>query len=306
MAALPGQRSVVIVSNGFLTETLKFEIDEIVDRALRSNVIVNAMDARGLYTDATTTDASQASFVTTNRMDVVGKKHMMLINSAIQQTNGLRTLAGDTGGVFFANSNDFDAGFQRAAALPNSYYVMAFSPQNLKLDGSFHAIKVKLLSPTDLNLQSRRGYYAPRKPEDPMVQAKEEIQEAIFSQDEMSELPMEVHTQYFMKTESDAQLAVLTRLDLRQVHFRKAEDRNLDNLTFVTAVFDRDGHLVSGQEKLLLLRLRDESLAKFLQSGISVKLNFDVKPGTYLVRAVVRDSEGGQISGLNRTVEIPY
>jgi hypothetical protein len=37
-----------------------------------------------------------------------------------------------------------------------------------------------------------------------------------------------------------------------------------------------------------------------------VKLNFDVKPGTYLVRAVVRDSEGGQISGLNRTVEIPY
>jgi hypothetical protein len=109
-----------------------------------------------------------------------------------------------------------------------------------------------------------------------------------------------------MKTETDAQLAVLTRLDLHQVHFRKAEDRNLDDLTFVTAVFDRDGHLVSGQQKKLLLRLRDENLSRFLQSGISVKLNFDVKPGTYLVRAVVRDSEGGQISSINRTVEIPY
>lgn len=39
---------------------------------------------------------------------------------------------------------------------------------------------------------------------------------------------------------------------------------------------------------------------------ITMKTLFDVKPGTYLVRAVVRGSESGQISGLNRTVEIPY
>jgi hypothetical protein len=37
-----------------------------------------------------------------------------------------------------------------------------------------------------------------------------------------------------------------------------------------------------------------------------MRTNFDVKPGTYLVREVVRDSESGEISGLNRTVEIPY
>lgn len=306
MSALPGQRSLVIVSDGFLTETLKFELDQIIDRALRSNVIINALDARGLYTDATDSDASQATFVTTNRADVAGKKHMMLINSATRQTDGVRDLAIDTGGVFFNNSNDLETGFERAAALPNAYYILTFSPQNLKLDGSFHALKVKLVTQTDLNLQSRRGYYAPKKPNDPTLQEKQEIEEAVFSQDEMRELPLEVHTQFFMKTETDAQLAVLTRLDLHQVHFRKAEDRNLDDLTFVTAVFDRDGHLVSGQQKKLLLRLRDENLSRFLQSGISVKLNFDVKPGTYLVRAVVRDSEGGQISSINRTVEIPY
>jgi VWFA-related protein len=306
MSALPGQRSLVVVSDGFLTETLHYELDQIIDRALRSNVIINALDARGLYTDATTSDASQGSFVNTRSASVAGNKHMMLINSAILQTDGIRGLALDTGGVFFNNSNDLETGFERAAALPNAYYVLTFSPQNLKLDGSFHALKVKLVTQTNLNLQARRGYYAPKKPNDPTVQEKEEIEEAVFSQDEMRELPLEVHTQFFMKTETDAQLAVLTRLDLHQVHFRKAEDRNLDNLTFVTAVFDRDGHLVSGQQKLLLLRLRDESLARFMQSGISVKLNFDVKPGTYLVRAVVRDSEGGQISGINRTVEIPY
>jgi hypothetical protein len=305
LAALPGQRSVVIVSAGFLTETLQYELESIIDRALRSNVIVSVLDARGLYTDSTL-DVTERRIATSKRADVWGKKNQMLIDSANRQSDGIRTIALDTGGVFFNNSNDLEAGFRQAATLPQAYYVLAFSPQNLKLDGAFHPLKVKLVPPSSFTLQARRGYYAPRKPADPTVQEKEEIQEALFSQDETHELPMEVHTQFFMKTESDAQLAVLTRLDLRQLHFRKQEDRNFDNLTFVTAVFDRDGHLVSGQEKLLSLKLRDESLARYLQTGITLKLNFDIKPGTYLVRSVVRDSESGQISGLNRTIEIPY
>lgn len=69
MAALPGQRSVVIVSAGFLTENLHFELDTIVDRALRSNVIVSALDARGLYTDATL-DPSVRSIANSLRADV--------------------------------------------------------------------------------------------------------------------------------------------------------------------------------------------------------------------------------------------
>ena len=55
------------------------------------------------------------------------------------------------------------------------------------------------------------------------MQEKEEIQEAVFSQDETHELPIDVHTQFFMKTESDARIAVLTRIDLRPLHFRKED-----------------------------------------------------------------------------------
>jgi hypothetical protein len=122
----------------------------------------------------------------------------------------------------------------------------------------------------------------------------------------MHELPIDVHTQFFMKTESDARIAVLTHLDLRQLHFRKEENRNIDKLTFVTVVFDRDGHEISGQQKSVQLRLLDSSLERYLQTGVTIRTLFDVKPGTYLVRAVVRDTESAQISGMNRTVEIPY
>jgi len=305
LTSLPGQRSMVIVSGGFLTETLRYELSQLSDRALRSGVIINAIDARGLYVDSTL-DASQATIAVTQRGDMIAQKHTMLMVSARLEAEGMRTLALDTGGIFFENSNDLEAGFRKTAGVPETFYDLAFSPQNLKLDGAFHPLQVKLVSHNGLAVQARRGYYAPKKLTDPAAQEKEDIQEAVFSQDETHELPIDVHTQFFMKTESDAQIAVLTRLDLHPLHFRKEENLNLDTLTFVTVVFDRDGHVVSGHQRSLEMRLRDDALEKYLQSGVTVRINFDVKPGTYLVRAIVRDSESGQISGLNRTVEIPY
>ncbi len=306
MTSLPGQRSVVVVSAGFLTETLRFELGQITDRALHGGVVVNALDARGLWTDPATSDASKADFADTLNPVSRGQKNLMIIESAQRQTDGMQSLALDTGGVFFNNNNDLEAGFRKTSGLPEAYYLLAFSPQNLKLDGAFHPIQVKLVGIKNLQVQARKGYYAPRKPVDPNVQEKEEIQEAVFSKDETHELPIDVHTQYFMKDESDARISVLTHIDTRELRFRKQDDRNLDNLTFVTVVFDQDGHEVIGQEKLLELRLRDLSVQKYAQTGITIRTSFDVKPGTYLVRAVVRDSESGEISGLNRTVEIPY
>ena len=77
-------------------------------------------------------------------------------------------------------------------------------------------------------------------------------------------------------------------------------------MTFVTAIFDRDGKYVAGHEKVLEFRLRDTSLGKLQEEGLSVKASFSMKPGTYTVRQVVRDAQGGEMSGLNRVVDIPY
>jgi len=305
MTALPGQRSVVVISEGFLSQTLLFELSQISDRALRSGVIINAIDARGLYTDPTN-DASQGAIANTMNAAYIGQKHLILMQGTERQTEGIESLALDTGGIFFHNSNDLDDGFRRVAAAPESYYVLTFSPQNLKLDGLFHPLRVKLPSYKALTVQARKGYFAPRKPEDAAAQEKEELQDAVYSQEETHELPIDVHTQFFMKNETDARLAVLTSIDVRLLHFRKEDNRNVDNLTFVAVVFDRDGNVVTGEQKALQLRLRDNSLERYQQTGITIRTMLDVHPGTYLVRAVVRDSESGQISGLNRTVEIPY
>jgi VWFA-related protein len=306
MSLLPGQRVVVIVSSGFLTEALHYELDEIIDRALRASVVLNALDARGLYTSAGVVDASQANVANTKQAEVAGRKSQLLNDSARLESSGMQALAQDTGGIFFQNSNDLEEGFRRAAALPDAYYVLTFSPQDLKHDGAFHPLKVKLVSRPGLTLQARQGYYAPRKAEDPAAREKEELQEAVFSQDETPDAPVKVDTQYLMKNPSEAQLTVVEQLDLHQFRFRKQEDFNLDDLTFVTALFDGDGNMVTAQQNILPLRWRDADLEKHLHAGLTTRTHFDVKAGTYRVRAVVRDTESGQVYGLNCTVDIAY
>lgn len=306
ISALPGQRSIVLVSPGFLTLTREARVSQIVDRALRSSVVVNTLDAKGLYAPIPYGDASKRPVIIPDRPDLMGRKSQMIQDSTERAEDVLGELAADTGGVFFHNSNDLDDGFRKVGALPDVYYVLGFSPQNLKTDGRFHSLKVKLLNMGYLSVQARQGYYAPKKSEDASTRAKEEIEEALFSRDELNEIPIDVHTQFFRVSDTDSKLSVVTRVDVNFVHFRKEGDRNRDDLTVITALFDGNGNYVTGKQKSLEMRLRDVSLTKLSHSGINMKTTFDVKPGTYMVRQVVRDDEGGRISGLTRTVEIPF
>jgi VWFA-related protein len=302
MAAMPGQRSMILVSPGFLTTfDHTQEKSEIIDRAIRSNVIISALDARGLYTIVPGGDASQAGTDFTS----TALKSRYQIDSALAQADLLAELAEGTGGTFFHNSNDLDAGMKRVSDAPEYFYMLGFAPQNLKLDGTFHRLKVALKESNKLALQSRRGYYAPRHAADAVETAKREIEEALFSREEIHDIPVELHTQFFKSSDENARLAVLVRVDVKHIRFRKEDGRNRNDLTIVSGLFDRNGNYVTASEKIIEMRLRDDTLESKLGQGINLKTNFDVKPGSYLVRLVVRDAEGQMMSAQNGAVEIP-
>jgi VWFA-related protein len=306
MSVLPGRRSIIYISPGFLDNNVRMQISSIVDRALRDNVVINGLDPRGLYTIIPYGDASKQPVLTPDKPILMGKKQQIIIDGITRYAEVMKIFSHDTGGQYFHNSNDLNEGFRQIGSLETVYYVLAYSPDNLKMDGRFHNISVTLANARGMTVQARRGYFAPSQSDDPAKRVKEEIQQVVFSHEEMNELPVEVHTQFFKVSDTDARLSVLARLDIRLLHFRKEEGRNLNLLTFVTAIFDRDGKFIAAREKLLDLHLHDGSLDELLKTGLTTKTSFDIKPGTYLVRQVVRDAEGGQMSSLNRTVEIPY
>jgi VWFA-related protein len=305
MAALPGQRTLVLVSPGFIMLTAEMQVSQLIDLAVRSNVVVNALDAKGLYAPVLLGDASKHPTLPVRNMLLVGNKARLDLERINTLADVMRELAGDTGGIFVTNSNDLDQGFRKVGALPEISYTLAFSPQNMKFNGDFHKIKVTLASKAKLAIQARKGYFAPEKPTDPTAQEKEEIEQAIFSQAEVRELPVDIQTQFFKVSDTQARLAVLTHLDLGLLRFRKENGRNMNTVTLVTVLFDRNGKYLDGKSKRVEFRMLDPTYEKLSAKGITSKTSFDVTPGTYVIRLVIRDSEGAQLSALNKSVEIP-
>jgi VWFA-related protein len=306
MAGLPGQQTIVLVSPGFLTVNQLTEVNDLVDLALRQNMVVSTLDARGLYALTPLGDASDRPLVIAGRPDLESSKVYSRAESAERDADVLESLAYQTGGVYFHNNNDLNEGFRLTGAFPEAFYVLAFAPQDLKLDGRLHTLKVSLAAnPDHYTVQARRGYFAPSKLEDTTTLAKEELEQMIFSQDEPQTIPLQVHTQFFEGQAGDAKISVLAHLDLSGLRFRKAEGRNLENVTVVTALFDRQGNYVTGEQKEIQFRLLDATLERLNRTGLSMKSSLPAKSGTYLVREVVQESEGGEMSASNSQVEIP-
>ena len=213
--------------------------------------------------------------------------------------------ASATGGRFFRGNNDMALGLDRLAGIPDYLYVLTFAPQNLKFDGHYHSLKVSLPNRKGLSVEARRGYYAPNHELSPAEQAKDEIQAAFFSTEEIRDLPASMETQFLKTGAHEATVNVVARVEVKQLRYKQEDGRNRNDVTIVCGLFDQDGNYVTGQQKVLEMRLRDETLAGRLASGIAVKSSLKTAPGKYIVRMVIRDSEGRALTALARALEIP-
>ena len=288
-----------MASPGFvLPDEHRVSLNDLFDRAIRARITINTLDVRGLYTPPGIADASQPGRTSST---------LRQYDELEAQADGdlLSEFARASGGTFFHNDNDLREGLDQLASRPEFVYVLGFSPDNLKYDGSYHTLRVKLKNNAKMTIEARLGYWAPKHATDPAEEAREDIKDAVFSREEMRGVPARVRTEFFKKSEFQAELTVETHVDLNGLKFRKADDRNRDNLTVVTGLFDENGHYVKGTERTMDLRLRDQTLESARSSGMNVKESFDVAPGRYLVRVVVRDSEGRSITAQNAGVEIP-
>jgi VWFA-related protein len=301
MSALPGAKSILLVSQGFLVlPDLLQEEAAVMDRAIRANIIVNSLNARGLFTVD-----PDASTKLRGGEELLNNKSAYIRESQLRNENVLAELANGTGGGYFHNNNDLGLGFRRLASPPEFVYILGFSPRSDKLDGSYHTLRIALKNSKDLTLQARQGYFAPSHAADAQEEARSEIQDALFSRDELSGIPIDLQLQFVSLSDTSARLAVLAHLDLKQLHFEKTEGRNDNVLTVTSALFDANGNYISAIQKTIDMRLSDQTLENVQSSGMNVRINFDVPPGSYVVRLVVRDTQGHTMAARNGALEIP-
>jgi VWFA-related protein len=156
MGELPGERILIFVSPGFsaVSEQAILDKSKLMDIAARANVTINALDARGLY--STSMDArgrDQGS----GRMTQMTSLYR---TESIRQNEDVLAELAD-GRTFFHNRNDLQAGLNLLSQAPDFLYLLEFSPEQVKQDGTFHYLRVKI-DRHHLELKARRGYFVPK------------------------------------------------------------------------------------------------------------------------------------------------
>lgn len=303
ISVLPGQRDVVLISPGFLTTNYGDELSDVVDQAIHLNVVVNTLDPRGLDAPLPGGDLGlepvrhspiEAATVDTFRTTDETYEKGLLVE-----------IADATGGRSFINNNDFNAGMRALAATPDVYYLLTYSPHDLRANGQYHHLKVALIAKKNLTVEARRGFYAPPRNETVAQAAQRAIEDAVFSQDEQRDLPVDVQTRIENIATGGKQLDIYADMDIAQLHFEKVNGANQEALTLVAALFDSNGNYVDGTQKIVTFNVKDATLAQFSKTGGSSEITLSVKPGVYFLRFVARDSNDKHMSAQNVTVDVP-
>ena len=157
MAKLPGQHLMVLVSSGFLPieQAARSAESKLMNLAAECNVTINALNARGLYVSSLT--ASQN--IRNRDPEQVGDYQQREMTIA---ENAMGELADATGGTFFHNNNDLEAGFQSLLKSPETVYLLELSLDKVKHDGAWHRLTIKVDRP-EVRVQARKGYAAPTR-----------------------------------------------------------------------------------------------------------------------------------------------
>lgn len=156
MAKLPGQHNMILVSSGFLPidQEARYEESALMNLAADSNVMIGALDARGLYPTSVTADD-----------DTRGRDPGLVANYQDSEMraaeNGMGELAYATGGDFFHNNNDLESGLMALLNAPETVYVLEFATDGVKANGAYHQLKVSV-DRADVQVQARKGYIAPQ------------------------------------------------------------------------------------------------------------------------------------------------
>lgn len=318
LAKKDGRRMMVMASAGFFARStpVKRAQDKVIDTALHAGVVINSLDTKGLSVNILGGDpadgppivlgaqSASGGAAPASRPDLDAYADMLANDTREVSNDPLAFLADGTGGKFFHNNNDLGRGVREMTAVPEVSYVMGISPENLKSDGEYHTLKVKLTNRANLSVSARPGYFAPTKGKSAPAEKYAKLNRAVLAQDSTVEIPAEVTAVQGTLGSGETAIKVTVHVDVRGIPFKKQNGRHEERLIFITALFDLQGKFLTGAEGVMDFALRDASLPGVLNAGVTAKLNLQAPPGQYRLRQVVQEVANGKVTSMSRPVEI--
>jgi VWFA-related protein len=269
--------------------------------AVKANVSIYPVDIRGLQAFPPGGEAQNASLHGQSAYNGAAVLNDLNSNAASQDT--LSTLASDTGGKAFFDSNDFGAVFSQVQKDSSAYYVLGFTSSNAQKDGRFRRLKVQL-NRQDLKLDYRSGYYAGRDFEHlNRADREQQIQDELASELSQTDVAVYAGAAYFRQDDSHYYLSVSLVIPGTQIPFVLEKDK--DNATIdVIGEVRADGKFAVGHQRDTV-KLALDSAQQVRRKNVQYNTGFLLAPGSYHLKFVVRENQTGRMGSFETDVQIP-
>ena len=259
------------------------------------------MDSRGLEAQPPGGSAQAASLRGTAMYSGAGVRNQLDQNFASQET--LTTLAGDTGGKAFLDTNDLGQVFERVQKDTSVYYVLGYKSNNPLKDGHYRHIQVKVNRP-GINLEFRKGYYAPKDYRHFNAEDKErQLEEELASELSSTDVAVYMAASYFRMDEGRFYVPVSLVVPGSQIPFTKGGDKDKATLDVIGQVLDELKRPVSSVRETVKLSL--DASQEVRRKNVQYTTGFMLTPGKYRFKFVVRENESGRIGSFETEFTIP-
>lgn len=227
------------------------------------------------------------------------------ISSMHSSRETLASLAQDTGGRTFYDTNDFGDAFQEIQSENSSYYMLGYSPTNARSDGRFRKIRVEVTRP-GVKVQARPGYYAPKNFRQFTRDDKEaQLQQAINLDEPFLDLPFVVDASYFQRPDNTYYVVLAAKIPGSAVQLLKKSNTHETEFDFIWRVTDPSGKPVGALRDTLPVKVSGESYDMLLAGNFLYEGNLVLPPGKFQLKVLVRENQSGKMGTFEEPLNLP-
>jgi VWFA-related protein len=308
LSTLPEKKALVYITDGISKTGIdnQAQLEATINAATKANVAIYPLDARGLMGDPPGGAASQASSRGSGLFtgSTINSQRAAVNDS--QET--LATLAADTGGKVFLDSNDLALGITQVQEQFRSYYILGYNTTNSNLDGKYRKITVKLKNPAlaSAKLEFRDGYYGDKVWGKFNGDDKEkQLRDALTSADPPTDIPIVVEVDWFRISPVAYFVPISVKIPGSVIALAQKKSGGETEFDFIGNVMDERKQVVSQLRDFIHIKLATTEAEKLAQRNFHYDAGITVGPGRYHMRFLVREGQTGKMGIFDAKFTVP-
>ena len=303
LRGLTEQKTLVYFGSGLsVAGDNQAQLSATTNAAIKANVTINPVDARGLTASAPLGDATRTGGG--NAGSLFGSQPVAANSQASQDT--LFSLARDTGGTAMFDSNDLALGIVRAAQAVTDYYIVAYYSTNTALDGKFRRVRVELPGGPDARLSHRQGYYADKSFANfTNADRERQLEEAFMLEDPITEITIAMELNYFALSRAEYYVPVSMKIPGSELNLARSRGAARTSIDFIGEIKDEYGITIQNIRDSISVRLSDADAEQLARRPIQYENGYVLLPGKYVIKVLARDATTGRIGTFQTPFVVP-